>query len=108
MESLGVAAPTLKQHGAVSEEAAREMALGALKHSRAQVSLAITGVAGPGGGTPEKPVGTVCFAWANGSSALNSARYILQGNRTEVRYQSVEIALRGILEILRESATAMA
>jgi nicotinamide-nucleotide amidase len=108
METLGVSATTLKQYGAVSEEAAREMALGALKHSRAHISLAITGVAGPGGGTPEKPVGTVCFAWANGNVALKSSKHVLQGNRTEVRYQSVEIALRGILAVLAESATALA
>jgi len=63
-ELLGVRKKTLEIHGAVSEETASEMALGALEHSRGTLALAITGVAGPGGGTPAKPVGTVCFAWA--------------------------------------------
>src|SRR5512135_3018157 len=62
-EMLGVSAGTLGRHGAVSEHTAREMAAGALAHSRAQVALAITGIAGPGGGSSEKPVGMVCFAW---------------------------------------------
>ncbi len=106
-EVLSVAAATLQQHGAVSEETAREMALGALKHSHAQVSVAVTGVAGPGGGTPDKPVGTVCFAWANGATALGSARHLLPGDRTEVRRQSVEIALDGILQLLSANETAL-
>src|SRR6267378_6142195 len=63
-ELLGVRARTLSRHGAVSEETAREMASGALARSRAQVALAVTGIAGPGGGTRKKPVGLVCFAWA--------------------------------------------
>ena len=107
-EVLGVAAATLSQHGAVSEETAREMALGALKHSRAQVSVAITGVAGPGGGSADKPVGTVCFAWAKNDIALRSARHLLEGDRTEVRRQSVVIALRGILGLWSQDETAVA
>src|SRR5512141_3179299 len=62
-EMLGVSAATLAAHGAVSEQTAREMAAGAIAHSRAQVALAITGIAGPSGGSPQKPVGMVCFAW---------------------------------------------
>ena len=107
-EVLNVAAATLKQHGSVSEETAREMAIGALKHSRAHISLAITGVAGPGGGSADKPVGTVCFAWAKGATSLKSARHLLNGDRAEVRYRSVEIALRGTLEILAERETMLA
>src|SRR5205085_9773344 len=63
-EMLGVRPATIAKHGAVSEETAREMALGALEHSRGTIALAITGIAGPGGGSAAKPVGTVCFAWA--------------------------------------------
>ena len=105
---LGVAGITLNQHGAVSEETAREMALGALKHSRAQISVAITGVAGPGGGSADKPVGTVCFAWAKNDAALRSERRLLKGDRTEVRRQSVLIALRGILGLCSQDETAVA
>ena len=107
-EVLGVAAATLSQHGAVSEETAREMALGALKQSRAQISVAITGVAGPGGGSADKPVGTVCFAWAKNDAALRSERRLLKGDRTEVRRQSVLIALRGILGLCSQDETAVA
>ena len=107
-EVLGVAAATLNQHGAVSEETAREMALGALKQSRAQISVAITGVAGPGGGSADKPVGTVCFAWAKNDAALRSERHLLEGDRTEVRRQSVLIALRGLLGLCSQDETAVA
>jgi nicotinamide-nucleotide amidase len=99
-EMLGVRAETLARHGAVSEETAREMALGALRHSHAAVALAITGVAGPGGGTREKPVGTVCFAWAAKGDALRSETRHLAGDRESVRRQSVERAFAGLLELL--------
>jgi nicotinamide-nucleotide amidase len=98
-ELLGVQAGTLQRHGAVSEETAREMALGALAHSRGTVSLSITGVAGPAGGTPEKPVGMVCFAWA-GNDAVKSATRRFPGNRESVRRQSVIHALEGLLKHL--------
>jgi nicotinamide-nucleotide amidase len=107
-EVLGVALATLQQHGAVSEETAREMAAGALKHSNGNIAVAITGVAGPGGGTQEKPVGTVCFAWAKGEIALRSERHLLHGDRHDVRRQSVMIALRGLIALARQSATSFA
>jgi nicotinamide-nucleotide amidase len=107
-EVLGVAAATLARYGAVSEETAREMALGALKHSRAQIAVAITGVAGPGGGSADKPVGTVCFAWAKDDITLRSERHLLNGDRTDVRRQSVLIALRGILAMSSSNETALA
>ena len=107
-EVLGLAAATLDQYGAVSEETAREMALGALKHSHADIAVAVTGVAGPGGGSADKPVGTVCFAWAKDDIALRSERHLLSGDRTDVRRQSVLIALRGILAMPGQNETAVA
>lgn len=97
-EMLGVSADTLQQHGAVSEATVREMATGALSHSHAQVSLAISGIAGPGGGTADKPVGTVCFAWANRNGDLTSATHHLEGNRDSIRRQSVQLALEDLLQ----------
>ena len=99
-EMLGVSARTLAAHGAVSEETAREMAIGALAHSRAQVALAITGIAGPGGGSADKPVGTVCFAWALKSGAVSAETRPFNGDRESVRRQSVIAALQGMLELL--------
>ena len=97
MELLGVRRETLERHGAVSEETAREMALGALAHSRGTLALAVTGVAGPGGGSADKPVGTVCFAWARRGGAARSETRRFAGDREAVRRQSVEHALRGAL-----------
>ena len=107
-DMLSVSAATLKEYGAVSEETAREMALGALKHSKAQVALAITGIAGPTGGSPDKPVGTVCFGWARGTTALRSEIHLLKGDRESVRRQSVIISLRGVLRLLAEPETMLA
>jgi nicotinamide-nucleotide amidase len=98
-EELGVSEDTLTRHGAVSEETAREMAAGALKNGRGQVALAITGVAGPSGGSRDKPVGTVCFAWARGGKISSETRR-LDGDRESVRRQSVLHALQGVLELL--------
>jgi nicotinamide-nucleotide amidase len=100
-EMLGVSARTLADRGAVSEEAAREMAIGALAHSRAQVALAITGVAGPGGGSPEKPLGMVCFAWAATDGKISVQTRHFNGDRERVRRQSVMAALQGVLERLQ-------
>ncbi len=99
-EMLGVAAATLANYGAVSEPTVREMASGALNNSRAQAALAISGIAGPGGATAEKPVGTVWFAWAFANGAVASERRMFAGGRREVRQQAVERALRGLLERL--------
>ena len=98
-ELLGVSKRTLKKFGAVSEETAREMARGALRRSRGSIALAVTGVAGPGGGSRTKPVGMVCFAWARGRSVW-SETLRLKGNRDAVRRQSVLHALRGVLKLL--------
>ena len=98
-EVLGVRADTLRVHGAVSEETAREMALGALGRSQATIALAITGVAGPTGGSKEKPVGTVSFAWARGKYVRSETRHF-PGDRESVRRQSVIHALEGVLKTL--------
>jgi nicotinamide-nucleotide amidase len=99
---LGVKAETLATHGAVSEAVAREMAHGALQRSRTQLAVAVTGVAGPGGGSPGKPVGYVCFAWAGPGDRLESATHQFSGDREEVRRQSVAGALQGVLEAIEE------
>jgi len=99
-EMLGVRPQTLASNGAVSEETAREMALGALAHSRADVALAITGVAGPSGGSAKKPVGTVCFAWAAKGAAARTETRRFAGDRNAVRRKSVERAFHGVLELL--------
>ena len=98
-ELLGVRKETLEAHGAVSEETAREMADGALKRSKGTIALAVTGVAGPGGGTPDKPVGLVCFAWADGKKLRSETRRF-SGDRDSVRRQSVIRALQGVVETL--------
>ena len=100
MEMLGVSSDTLEAHGAVSEQTAREMASGALAHSRAQVALSITGVAGPTGGTAQKPVGMVCFGWAGAGGEVNTVTRNFTGNRDSVRRQAVICALQGVLERL--------
>ncbi|MEW6331028.1 MAG: CinA family protein [Pseudomonadota bacterium] len=99
-EMLGVKTTILSRHGAVSEPTARAMAEGALAHSHAQVALAITGIAGPSGGTPEKPVGTVCFAWAGKKRDTRSIKQVFSGDRESVRRQSVAIVLQGLLDYL--------
>jgi nicotinamide-nucleotide amidase len=98
-ELLGVRTDTLQAHGAVSEETAREMARGALERSKATVAVSITGVAGPAGGTPQKPVGTVCFAWARGSAVRSETRRFA-GDRESIRRQSVILALEGVMRAL--------
>lgn len=96
---LGVDPGLLAREGAVSEAVARAMAAGALGHSAADVALAVTGIAGPDGGTPDKPVGTVWFAWAvGGAVAAECLRF--EGGREAVRRQSVRHALEGLLDRL--------
>ena len=102
-EMLGVRAETLSRHGAVSEETAAEMATGALAHSAGSFSLAVTGIAGPTGGTPQKPVGTVCFAWATKGRSPRAETRRFSGDRDAVRRQSVEHALAGMLALLDEA-----
>jgi nicotinamide-nucleotide amidase len=100
-EMLGVRRDTLEAHGAVSEATVREMVQGALQHSHAHVALAVSGIAGPTGGTPDKPVGTVWFAWGLRDGEIRAQVYHLDGTRAEVRRQSVQIALQGVQQILK-------
>jgi len=101
-EMLGVRAETLDAYGAVSEPTAREMASGALAHSGAGLSVAVTGVAGPSGGSAEKPVGTVCFAWASRDGAVESEIHRFEGDRESIRRQSVIHSLQGVIERVQD------
>lgn len=100
LDMLGVPILVLKKHGAVSEAVARAMAQGAIEHSGAQWALSITGIAGPTGGTPDKPVGMVCFAWARTDGGCIARTHYFKGDREAVRYQAVVCALEGLLEQL--------
>lgn len=100
VDMLGVSSDTLARFGAVSEATVREMVYGALRHSQAQLALAVSGIAGPGGGTTEKPVGMVWFAWGIKDGASAARVHQLAGTRAEIRTQAVRIALQGVLELL--------
>lgn len=100
-DMLGVAAETLKKHGAVSEQTVTEMVAGALRASRAQVAVAVSGVAGPGGGTRAKPVGTVCIAWCLAGEAPRARTQRFPGDRDAVRRQTVIAALEGLIEAIQ-------
>lgn len=100
-EMLGIKPETLLKYGAVSEHTARAMAEGALQHSHAQMSVAITGIAGPDGGSTEKPVGTVWFAWAEKNLATKTNVFLLTGDRLAIREQAIQIALEGLLELIK-------
>jgi nicotinamide-nucleotide amidase len=98
-QMLGVGAATLRDHGAVSEATVLEMAAGALAASSAQIAVAVSGVAGPTGGTPDKPVGTVCIGWARKGDEVRAETCRFDGDREAVRRQSVIRALKGVLEM---------
>ena len=99
-EMLGVDAALIACHGAVSEEVARAMAQGAIRHSRAQVAVAVTGVAGPAGGSAAKPVGTVWFGWAMPAGVVSEMRRF-DGDRAAVRMATVRHSLRRLAELLQ-------
>ncbi|GIZ51965.1 CinA family protein [Noviherbaspirillum aridicola] len=101
-ELLDVPAALIERFGAVSEEVAQAMAAGALARSGARAGMSTTGIAGPGGAVPGKPVGTVCFGWALGDRTWTE-RHVFAGDRRAVREQSVAHALRGLLRLLKEN-----
>jgi nicotinamide-nucleotide amidase len=101
-EMLGVQPATLEHDGAVSEATVLEMAAGVLNNSTADIAVAISGIAGPGGETPGKPVGTVCFSWATKDAVLQSDTQHFEGDREAVRRQSVGYALKGLLHVLEQ------
>jgi nicotinamide-nucleotide amidase len=103
MQLLGVLESTLKVHGAVSEATAREMAAGALANSTATISFSVTGVAGPTGGTANKPVGMVCFGFASREGARTITKHF-SGDRNAVREQSVEFVLAELIATLKTQA----
>lgn len=99
IEMLGVLAETLNRHGAVSEAAVQEMAQGALARSRAQVAVAVSGIAGPTGETPDKPVGLVWLAWQVKGQPCRTRQVRFIGDRESVRRQAVQAALEGVLDV---------
>jgi len=100
-ELLGVPEAVLDSHGAVSLETVQAMAAGALRNSQADCVLAVSGIAGPTGATPGKPVGTVWFAWQRRNGVCVTARRQFDGDRQSVRKQAVAVALQGVLDIYR-------
>ena len=101
-ELTGVPAALIAAHGAVSEPVARAMAQGALQHAQAQVSMAVTGIAGPGGGSADKPEGTVWLAWCV-AGQLSSERCVFGGDRAAVRAATVQHALQGLLTRVQQA-----
>ena len=99
-QMLGVSHQDLVKHGAVSEEIARQMALGAKEHSNVALTVSATGIAGPGGGMPGKPVGLVHFGWCIDKDAVSCGAKVFEGDRNSVRQQTVLHALKGILSCL--------
>ncbi len=98
IQMLRVKPNTLETFGAVSAETAEEMVCGALEHSEADLAIAVTGIAGPDGGTQEKPVGTVFIAWASKDGVINIKKNLFTGNRHQIRAQAVQVAIKGLLE----------
>ena len=99
---LDVSPLTIDQHGAVSKETAEEMAKGALLHSQADITVAVTGIAGPGGGSEEKPVGLVYIAFARRNGESFAAKNIFTGDRSAVRYATAKTALETVLNKIGE------
>ena len=99
VQMLGVSQQTLEKYGAVSAETATEMAMGALAHSDADIAIAVTGIAGPDGGTSEKPVGTVFIAWADKNGETNVVKKQFYGNRRQIREKTVKSAIEVMVSL---------
>lgn len=102
MEMLGVEQRTLQEHGAVSQQVVKQMALGALEYSNGTVSIAVSGIAGPAGGSEDKPVGTVWFAWKVANGVEHQQQKCFSGDRITVREKAVEYAITKLIELLSE------
>jgi len=100
-EVLGVKNVTLKKYGAISKQVAKEMAKGVTKLSNVQISIGVTGIAGPTGATKNKPIGTVCFSWITPKLVIKTTTKHFKGNRNSIRMQSVNFALKILLNILK-------
>ena len=98
---LGVSKDSLKRFGAVSEEVVTEMVDGAVAESRADLGVAISGIAGPGGGSPDRPVGTVCIAWKLKDKQAVRSTFLFEGNRNEVRYATVVKSLEEAIGLIK-------
>ena len=99
-EMLGIDASLLVEHGAVSEAVVKAMSAGALNKSNADIAVAVSGIAGPGGGTPAKPVGTVWIAWKRADEEAVAKQFLFRGDRNRIRVQAVEAALKGVTELV--------
>ncbi len=99
-EDIDVSQNLIEQYGAVSDQVARAMALGAKQNSGSDIALSITGIAGPTGGSPEKPVGTVCFAWLLANDQMISEAKHFEGDRQKIRQQACDFSLRKLLSLV--------
>ena len=106
IEMLGVAPATIGEYGAVSGETAEEMVRGALAAAQVEIAVAVTGVAGPDGGTPQKPVGMVWFGWGTKNTEPVTKKLYFAGDRESIRAQTVSVAIDGLLELTAALATA--
>ncbi len=100
---LNVPAAVITEQGAVSQAVVEAMAIGAAEKAQADYAIAVSGIAGPDGGTPEKPVGTVWIAWQSSKNTVSSEKFIFQGDRNSVRNQAVEKSLQGLIEIIQKN-----
>ena len=100
-EDIGVETHLIQDHGAVSDQVARAMAIGTKQSSNSQIALSITGIAGPTGGSAEKPVGTVCFAWILNTDQVISETKLFHGNRAEIRAQAAKFSLKKLISLIQ-------
>ncbi len=103
IDLLGVSPETIEKFGAVSEQTAVEMVLGTLRHSNANIAGSITGIAGPDGGSAQKPVGNVCFAWANSNQAPSTTTRHFTGNRQQIRQQAAAFLMQQLIHALNQA-----